>query len=52
MVTADKAAARKRIEAKLHLRILVNGGDQLSDLDNGAFAVKAVRMPNPFHFVP
>ncbi|HEX3434983.1 MAG TPA: HAD family acid phosphatase [Solirubrobacteraceae bacterium] len=32
-------------------RIIVNVGDQQSDLDGG-FAQRAFKLPNPFYFIP
>jgi predicted secreted acid phosphatase len=45
-----KAAARKDIQKK-KFKILVNIGDQASDLDGGS-AVKRVKVPNPMYFTP
>lgn len=45
-----KSAARKTLE-KHGLRVLVNVGDQQSDLTGGAARV-AVKVPNPMYFTP
>jgi predicted secreted acid phosphatase len=45
-----KTAARKAIERK-GLKILVNIGDQKSDL-SGGFSVKRFKLPNPMYFTP
>jgi predicted secreted acid phosphatase len=45
-----KAAARKEIQ-KNGFKILVNIGDQRSDLDGGASG-KAFKVPNPMYFTP
>ncbi len=45
-----KAAARKAIQKK-KFKILVNIGDQDSDLDGG-YAVKRYKVPNPMYFTP
>jgi hypothetical protein len=45
-----KAAARNEIQKK-KFWILVNIGDQASDLDGGS-AVKRVKVPNPMYFTP
>jgi predicted secreted acid phosphatase len=46
-----KAAARKRLKRKRKLKILVNIGDQRSDLSGGA-SVKRFKVPNPMYFTP
>jgi acid phosphatase len=46
---AFKAGERKAIEARGH-EILVNVGDQESDLDGG-HAARAFKLPNPFYFI-
>jgi predicted secreted acid phosphatase len=45
-----KAAARKAIQKK-GFKILVNIGDQQSDLDGGS-AAKRFKVPNPMYFTP
>jgi predicted secreted acid phosphatase len=45
-----KAAERKEVQKK-KFKILVNIGDQASDLDGG-YAVKRVKVPNPMYFTP
>jgi hypothetical protein len=45
-----KSATRAAIK-KAGYRILVNVGDQQSDLDGG-FAQQAFKLPNPFYFIP
>jgi acid phosphatase len=45
-----KSAARRRI-AEGGYRIMVNVGDQASDL-SGGFAEHTFKLPNPFYFVP
>jgi len=47
---AYKAAARKAIQKK-GFKILVNIGDQKSDLDGG-YSVKRFKVPNPMYFTP
>jgi predicted secreted acid phosphatase len=49
-VTEYKSSKRKAIQDQGY-RIIVNVGDQQSDLDGG-FAEKAFRVPNPFYFIP
>ena len=48
-VAPYKSGEREKIEKKF--RIILNVGDQQSDLDGG-FAKKTVRVPNPFYFIP
>lgn len=45
-----KASARKKI-AEDGYRIVVNIGDQLSDL-RGGYAERAYKLPNPFYYIP
>lgn len=45
-----KAAARKKLTEQGYL-IVVNVGDQMSDLDGG-YAQRTYKLPNPFYFVP
>ncbi len=45
-----KSATREAIK-KAGYRILVNVGDQQSDLDGG-FAQRAFKLPNPFYYIP
>ncbi len=45
-----KAPARKKLEDEGY-KILVNIGDQESDL-NGGFAENALKLPNPFYYIP
>lgn len=45
-----KSGARKAIEGRGY-RIVLNVGDQFSDLEGG-YAERAVKLPNPFYFVP
>ena len=45
-----KAAERKKLVAQGYV-IVVNVGDQMSDLDGG-FAERTYKLPNPFYFVP
>ena len=45
-----KAPERKKIEAQGYT-IIVNVGDQASDLDGG-FAEKTYKLPNPFYLIP
>jgi acid phosphatase len=45
-----KAAERRRLVAEGYT-IVVNIGDQMSDLDGG-FAERTYKLPNPFYFVP
>ena len=46
----QKAAERKKLVEQGYT-IVVNIGDQLSDLDGG-FAERTYKLPNPFYFVP
>jgi acid phosphatase len=50
-VAAFKSKARADLEARGYT-VVVNMGDQESDLDGGAHAKKAIRLPNPFYFIP
>jgi len=45
-----KTAEREAIAKKF--TIILNMGDQQSDLDDGKFAEKAFKLPNPFYFIP
>ena len=45
-----KAAERKKLVDQGYT-IIVNMGDQMSDLDGG-FAERTYKLPNPFYFVP
>lgn len=45
-----KAGTREEIERKLGYRIVVNVGDQESDL-HGGYADRAFKLPNPFYFI-
>ena len=45
-----KAAERKKLVDRGYT-IIVNMGDQMSDLDGG-FAERTYKLPNPFYFVP
>ncbi len=45
-----KAAERKRLEAAGY-KILINIGDQHSDLDGG-YAEHTFKLPNPFYYIP
>jgi acid phosphatase len=45
-----KAAERKKLVEQGYV-IVVNVGDQMSDLDGG-FAERTYKLPNPFYFVP
>jgi predicted secreted acid phosphatase len=49
-VSDYKSSARKAIMDRGY-KIIVNVGDQQSDLDGG-FAERAFRLPNPFYFIP
>jgi hypothetical protein len=49
-VTEYKSKARADIEGR-NYKIVVNVGDQQSDLDGG-FAMMTFRVPNPFYFIP
>lgn len=49
--TAYKAAARAAIAARGY-RILLNVGDQWSDLDGAPQAEESVKLPNPFYYLP
>ena len=44
--TAEREAIAK------NFTIILNMGDQQSDLDDGKFAEKAFKLPNPFYFIP
>ena len=46
----QKAAERKKLVEQGYT-IVVNMGDQISDLDGG-FAERSYKLPNPFYFVP
>lgn len=46
-----KTAARKEIEEKNGYRIILNIGDQYSDL-TGGYADKCFKYPNPFYYIP
>jgi predicted secreted acid phosphatase len=46
-----KAAARKRLQRKRKLKIVLNIGDQQSDLSGGASG-KRFKVPNPMYFTP
>ncbi len=46
-----KSGARAEIEEQQGLRILINIGDQDSDLAGG-HAVRAFKLPNPMYFIP
>lgn len=46
-----KTAARAAIAAD-GFTIILNMGDQQSDLDGGKFAERAFKLPNPFYFIP
>ena len=46
----QKAAERKKLVDQGYV-IVVNMGDQMSDLDGG-FAERTYKLPNPFYFVP
>ena len=45
-----EAAERKKLVDQGYT-IIVNMGDQMSDLDGG-FAERTYKLPNPFYFVP
>jgi len=45
-----KAAERKKLVDRGYT-IIVNMGDEMSDLDGG-FAERTYKLPNPFYFVP
>jgi len=45
-----KASARKKITADGY-RIIINVGDQMSDL-RGGYAERAYKLPNPFYYIP
>ncbi|MBO3752773.1 hypothetical protein J5X84_42560 [Streptosporangiaceae bacterium NEAU-GS5] len=47
---AYKTAARKTL-VDAGFKIIINVGDQLSDL-NGGFALKTFKLPNPMYFIP
>ena len=49
-VAAFKSAERDKITKKGYT-IILNMGDQISDLDGG-FARKTFLLPNPFYFIP
>jgi acid phosphatase len=49
-VTAYKTAERGKIADRYD--IILNVGDQASDLDGGKYARKAIKVPNPFYFIP
>lgn len=46
-----KTAMRQKIEEKMHYTIIVNVGDQYSDL-RGGHAEQVFKLPNPFYFIP
>jgi acid phosphatase len=50
-VAPYKSAAREEIEKKFNVTIIVNVGDQESDLAGG-HAERTFKMPNPFYFIP
>jgi len=45
-----KAAERRKLVEQGYV-IIVNVGDQMSDLDGG-FSERTYKLPNPFYFVP
>lgn len=50
-VSDYKTRTRKHIQDDLHYHIIVNVGDQHSDLVNG-YADQIFKVPNPFYFIP
>ena len=50
-VTAYKTSERAKIQDQGY-QIIANIGDQKSDLDDGSYAGKAFRLPNPFYSIP
>jgi acid phosphatase len=46
-----KAAERKKI-ADAGFRIILNVGDQLSDLEGSPQAERSIKLPNPFYYIP
>lgn len=50
-VSDYKSGARKTIQDDRHYTIIVNVGDQASDL-RGGYAEKTFKLPNPFYFIP
>lgn len=48
--SAFKSSVRKKLTEE-NYEILLNVGDQQSDL-NGGYAEKAIKLPNPFYFIP
>jgi len=50
-VEVYKAGERKKIAAKGY-RIVLNVGDQMSDLTGDPLADHSVKLPNPFYFIP
>lgn len=47
----DFKAAERRKLVEQGYTIIVNMGDQMSDLEGG-FAERTYKLPNPFYFVP
>ena len=45
-----KAGERKKLETQMGYDVIVNMGDQESDLDGG-FADRGFKLPNPFYFI-
>ena len=46
-----KTEARRKLQRKRKLKILVNIGDQRSDIDGAASGTR-IKVPNPMYFTP
>jgi hypothetical protein len=46
-----KSGERKKVAAQGY-KIILNVGDQMSDLNGDPQAEKSVKLPNPFYFIP